>query len=121
MGLLSSIGALSDVAEGDCSVFPPDLMRYRFSARFEGNELDIIVENFNWSAEQCMSRADAPINAVAIDADSNKIIAHSLFMEHLKGRIYQPNSMANDAAEHSRKRYNHLREKIPGLVYISNE
>jgi hypothetical protein len=79
--------------------------------QFQGKEVSLSINDCGISLETSVG-GDAPINTIAMDS-SGRVMAHPLFEEHIRKKIYEP--FAIIPAERAQQRFDRLKEKIPGL------
>lgn len=79
---------------------------------WQDKTIDLLLSTIKMDLGQRALMADAPINAVAMDA-AGRVCAHPSFSQHVRNRVYDPLPFIE--ATVAQERFNHLREKISGL------
>jgi hypothetical protein len=84
----------------------------RIKFTWQGKQIDLLLTTLPCPLEEKALMADAPINAVAMDA-RGRIKAHPEFEDHARRKIYAPLPFIEK--DMAAARFDHLRSRIAGL------
>lgn len=85
---------------------------------YEDRKIDLFMTTWPYDLASKAMESDAPINSIAMDS-SGKIMAHPQFAAHAQNKIYSSHDHID--VDFAASRYEHLRQKIPGLVRSTSE